>query len=808
MDHLAPTPTTVTLSTELVPHSNGVPAASYPEIASNGPSQGFQPEQLSDPESGGIVEYWRILRRHQGTLLLVTCLGLLGAILVTLPQTPIYRARTAVEIQDINNDFLNSKQVSPVTEGGNNLNQLTDVQTQIKILGSEHLVDRVVDKLKAAKKLSALETESGRISAWRAALRLKPPAPKQLDYQLRKRAENSLKVRQLGQTRIVEVLYDSTDPEFAADFANNLTAEFIESNMEARWKMSQHTGEWLSRQLDDMRINLERSEDALQQYARKSGLLFTQSSNTGDSTNVVDEKLRQIQEELSKAQGDRVSAQSRYEIAKSASPDTLADVLNDGSLRNLQDKLTELRRQQAELITVFTAKHEKVKRVDAQIAPLRTEFERERSAILDRIHNDYQTALRREKLLLADYANQSHVVTDQAEKAIQYNILKREVDSNRQLYESMLQQVKQASVASAMRASNVRIVDPAKVPQKRYSPDYLINSAIGSLAGLLLGVAIVIVRERANRTIQQPGDGPYWMNVPELGIIPSASRGGRARIDYNKSSRGKEAEQPQKGAASSTSEYKADVELITWNHKPSLVAESFRALLTSILFSGENGSMPRLLVLTSGSPTEGKTTVVSNLAIAMAEINRKVLIIDADLRRPRMHTLFDLNNDRGLSTILQDRNGLAQNVDALIQETSVPGLSVLTSGPSTHAAANLLYSTSLPTLLAKFKRDYDTVLIDTPPMLQMTDARLIGRMADGVILVTRANQTTREAAIAAGQRFAEDRIHVLGTILNDWNPKMSPGGYYGYYNGRYGGYRPYYRYQSDAEATAKMGIIP
>ena len=241
-------------------------------------------------------------------------------------------------------------------------------------------------------------------------------------------AARSLKVRAEGQTRVVEVSYDSTDPRFAADFVNTLAQEFIESNVEARWKMSERTGEWLSRQLDDMRIKLERSEDSWQSYARSTGLMFT-----SEKTNVSEEKLRQLQEELSKAQADRITSQSRWEITKTSPPDALPDVLNDSSLRSLQEKLTELRRQQAQLITIYTEKHSKVKQVEAQIAPLEAALQKERSAIIDRLRNDYDAALRREKLLTADYASQSRSVSDQDEKSIQYNILKREADSNRQL---------------------------------------------------------------------------------------------------------------------------------------------------------------------------------------------------------------------------------------------------------------------------------------------------------------------------------------------------------------------------------------
>ena len=223
-----------------------------------------------------------------------------------------------------------------------------------------------------------------------------------------------------------------------------------------------------------------------------------------------------------------------------------------------------------------------------------------------------------------------------------------------------------------------------------------------------------------------------------------------------------------------------------------MIAEGFRSTLTSILFVGENGSRPRVLVFTSTQVSDGKTTVVSNLAIATAEIRRKVLVIDADLRRPRMHDIFGVSNDRGLSDILREELS-EESVAGLVQETGIPNLHVLTAGKATNAASHLLYSRNFAPLLAKFKREYDMVLVDTPPMLQMTDARVAGRLADGVVLIARAGETTRDAILAAKERLGEDCIRILGTVLNDWNPKNSPGGYYGVYRQDYYGPRDWPR---------------
>ena len=421
--------------------------------------------------------------------------------------------------------------------------------------------------------------------------------------------------------------------------------------------------------------------------------------------------------------------------------------------------------------------------------------------------------MRRESLLTADYSAQRAIVTGESGKAVQYDIMKHEVESNRQLYDSMLQQLKQATLASALRASNMRVVDPAKLPRLPYKPDIPVSTALGLLTGVFLGAAFVIMQERADRSIQEPGETQFFLNLPELGIVPAEESGGRLRIRYvggnqtpqQRRQRSDWLAARRRAPPRDPARSAPRVELATWQRKPSVVAESFRAILVSILFSGENGSRPRVMVVTSANPSEGKSTVVSNLGIAVAEVNQKVLLIDADLRKPRLHDVFNLKNDNGLSDLLRSKETVSAALAGAIQQTHVPDLYVLTSGSATSAATSLLYSNRMPELLQKLRTEFETIFIDTPPMLQIPDARVLGRMVDRVIMVVRAGKTTRDAAMAARQRFSEDGTQMLGTILNDWNPKRSPNGYYGYQNGYYGGYRNGYLRPSESR---RLGAVP
>ncbi len=759
--------------------------ATYQDAGHGGAGYGNRLDAGPEPESGGMLEYWRILRRRRGTLILIASIGAVMGFLVTLPQTPIYQARTSLEIVGLNQNFLNMKETNPLDEGGAASNTV-DIQTQVKILQSKSLLDQVLGKLKVP---AEKDQEPNRTPAWRKALNLPDAEPMDARQQAVKYARKHYKVHGSGQTRIVEVTVDCPTPQIASEFANVLTNEFIDQSLEARWKTTERTGQFLARQIDDMRIRLEASEDKLQQYARLAGLLFTE-----DKSNVSEQKLTQVQLALSAAQSERISKQSRWEMADSGDPEAVPDILNDLTLREYQTKLTELRRQVAEQRATYTVEHAKVKRIEAQIAPLEAAQDRERADILRRIRNEYNEALRKEKLLTADYAAQREVVTGEGEKAIQYNILKREVESNRQLYDAMLQQLKQASLSSALRASNIRVVDPATIPKRPYKPDVLLGSGLGLMSGIFFGAAFLVMRERADRSIQEPGETGMYLNLPELGVIPSDSLGPRIRVRLVG---GKDPTDKAGHLQLQGPELPQRVELVTWQRKPSMVAESFRAALVSILFSGENGNRPRTLVVTSCSPAEGKSTVVSNLGIAVAEVNQKVLLIDADMRKPRLHDIFDFKNDRGLSDLLQSTGSSATLPQGIIQETNVSNLWVLTSGKSTAAATSLLYSGRMPQLLKTLRSEFQTIIVDTPPMLQIPDARVVGRMVDRVIMVVRAGKTTRDAIIAANQKFSEDGTKVLGTILNDWNPKQSPGGYYGYHDGYYNSYYKHgYRMES------------
>lgn len=743
----------------------------YPQLipSASRPWADLTPRRYSEPASsvqadkGDTISLGQLLqplRRYRGTILLCALGGGLLAVLAAIPQKPVYEARAELEIQDYNDNFLNMRDMDPSSR-----DHATDtyLQTQMRLLQGDALLEKVADRLHLQP--PAAEGPGVFTRLLRTVHLLPQPRPGKQAF-LRDIARR-LTIRPVGTTRIVEVIYASEDPQLAANFANTLADEFITESLDRRVRSTQQTSKWLAGQLGDLKSNLERSEQQLQAYAREAGLLFT-----SDKDSIADAKLRQLQEALSKAQDERIVAEAVYNRTSASPADSLPEVQNDLTLRSYQERLAELNRELAQLSATYTQNYYKVKEVKAQIASLEAALDKGRGYILKRIRNQYESAVNREKMLTDLYSRQASLVAVQSGQSVRYNMLKGEVDANRQLYESMLQKVKEAGIASGIRASNVQVVDPARPPQFPARPNVPLYAGAGLFSGAVFGIGYVFARKRNDFVIQAPGDITLHLRFPELGAIPDAAReiGGSRMPRLLK--RGDLESEP------------SPLEMVSWHRKESPMAESFRAALASVLFSGPKGEWPRAIVITSSVPGEGKTVVAANFAIALAETNHRVLLVDGDLRRPRLHTVFGIPNERGLGTLLRDATPpKSYPAEVLGEKTEVPGLYVLPSGPDAGGAANLLYSPRAAELFQRLRREFHAIVIDTPPLV-IADARGLARLADGVALVVRADHTSPEMAAASLRRLSEDGTWVLGTVLNSWDTRKTSG------------YQPYTQYTS------------
>jgi polysaccharide biosynthesis transport protein len=723
--------------------------------------------------AGGLAGPWSCFLRRKRALALAAVSGALAGLLITLPQPFVYRANATLEVQGFNEEFLNLRNIHPTVADGSAFYR-SDIASHLRILESRSLKQKVVERM-MARPMPGEGRPATLASLWGgddllAWLGAAPSREEGLEM-----ARDTLKATSSDGTRIVDIDAESTDPRLVAQFVNTLAEESIERNVEVRWQAIQRTERWLGGQLEGLREKLEQSEQKLQDYARTSGLLFTSEQGS-----VAEQKLRQLQEELSRAQADRIVKQSRYERAAEGSPETMGEILNLRTLVHYDTQATDLRRRLAELNAVYTAEDSKVKEAAAQLKEVERAVERERRHVGERIKNDYEAALRREMLLADDYTRQARLVSELAGRAIQYNIFKREAETNQQLYDSLLQKVKEAGVVAAMSASNMQVVDRAVVPLLPSRPSLPLNAAMGALCGLFAAALVVFARQQADLTLRQPGDVRACLAVRELGVIPASGPlveshpigVRRLRLRFRQVKMAIEDNPTLRGHL--------PVPVISRSADPSsrphdetlAIAESFRATLTSILHAGPAGAPPRVVVVTSAFAGDGKTSVAGNLAVSFAEINQRVLLIDADLRKPQLHEIFDVSNGWGLTNLLQRRDSIHNcPFESIASETTVPGLYVLPSGPGVPAVANLLHSRRVPELLDRVRKEFDTVVIDTPPVMQVADTRVLGPMADGVVLVLRAGATTSDAARECAEQIRQDGACLLGAVLNFWDSK-------------------------------------
>jgi polysaccharide biosynthesis transport protein len=684
------------------------------------------------------LNYFSLLFSRKGTLALFALAGLVLGTALMWPQPYVYRSHAYLEVTGTNENLLNRRELDPTARPDDN--SQVYVNTVARLLQSNPLYTRAATQLNAG-------------GTWN------PPITG-------KEIARNLRVITHDTDRIVELVDDSTDPNRAAAIVNGVTSTFIQQDLDSRWQAANSTNSWLTKQLDELSAKLRTSEAQLEAFTRQSNLLI----DGGDAGPVADGFVRNLQGELARAQADRVLKEAAYERSKLGNAVPPADTTYD----TYQQQLTGLQKQLAELEATYEPGYYKIPPLKAQIAQMERALKTQRDTAVARVEGEYRSALRREDLLRNQYDAQLRTATDQTSKMVQYAALKNQVEMNRSVYAMMMQKVKSYGVASAIQASNVRVVDPATAALLPVRPNKPMVAMLISFGFLCVGVFWVLARAGANRTIMEPGESKQYLRAPELGVIPMASQSGIKGLG------GVETVGLPPVRFARWKNGNGRLETVTWRMSSSLLAESFRSTSASLLLPGQGRDDHRVLVVTSVSPSEGKTTVASNMAIALAGVAGRVLLIDGDRRRARLHKVFGCDNEKGISDLLLPDGVSTVTPEDCIVETAIPNLFLLPSGAGNLNSSDALYSGKMARLIEQFRSEFNLVLIDTPPLLNLADARVLGRISDGVILVIRAGRVPWESAMAVEQRLYDDGIQVLGTILNDWDPKKSGYGAYPY----------------------------
>lgn len=737
-----------------------------------------KPYEVPHPEeTWDLRVYWGILKKRCWTILsIILCIFTL-ALIGTLKQKPIYRASALLEIEKENPN------VSTLKE----LFQLEDVsdsylETQYKLLRSESLARRVVNELHLDQN-GEFNTRirsrfTGKENSSAGAVHEFPTDP---DHELTvlRHFADWVNVDPVRRSRLVQVSFDSPDPKLAASIVNSLAANFIQENLENRWEATQKASSWLSQELDSLKIRLEKSEDDLRQYAEGNGLLFLETEQ-GKTENIVDQRLRQLQDELTKAQADRFQKEAVYRLVEAGDYSSLPGVVDNKLMQDLTVRLADLERQEAELTSTFNESYPKVEKIHNQVSRIHQLLDRERKRAAKGITDDYVAAVRRETLVHKAFDEQQKQANHVAERSVQYNILKREVDTNKQLYEGLLQRLREAGVSAGLKSSNIRIVDSAQPPTTPVKPRILLNLAVGLILGVCCAAGTAFVQEQMDNTLKTSDDIEQFLRAPALALIPiqeslnHRKNGDHARPGYGSWLLSRN----RKLVARVKQIEKSRIRIDEGATQHSTVSEAFRGLRTSVLLSRARRP-PRSLIFCSAEPGEGKTTVASNLAISLAQLGRRVLLIDGDMRRPSVHKLFDVPNRSGLVTYLA---GL-EEWHKLVQPAGESGLDCLVCGPVPPNPAELLSSDAMRLLIRAVMAAYDFVLIDSPPMLNVADGRILAAMVEGAVLVTKGGATPRELVQRAQGHVHDAGGHLIGVVLNGVH--LSLDGYY-YTYGRYG----------------------
>jgi succinoglycan biosynthesis transport protein ExoP len=744
--------------------------------------------------SVNLLSYWIVLRKRRWTVLAILAVIFAADVIATLKEKPLYEAKALIEIERENPNIPTAEDLFEIDSVSN-----TFLETQYKVLESESVLRRVVRELRLdlrpefnpprswwlpSPKVPALPS-SGEATALR-------PDSEGVHNAL-KTLTDRLSVDPVKQSRLVEVSFESEDPILAARIVNGIASNYVDQNLELRWDAAQKASEWLSQQLVGVKAKLEKSEDEMQAYARANGLLFLESEK-GTTENIVDARLRQLQEELTKAQADRYQKEALYRLIEAGDYGALPTVFENHELQELTLRLSDLETQRAQLATMFSPDFPKLKQVQSEIDEAQGTLDAERNRAATRIRDDYLAAVRRETLLKEAFSSAQHEANEIAEKSVQYGILKREVDTNHELYDGLLQRLKQAGISAGLKESNVRIVDAAVPSAKPAKPRVALNLSLGLVLGLSLGIGAAFLQEHFDNSLKTTEEVERVLQLPALAMIPSVEslngRGNHAREnpgdrDLLHAKAGVVAAAGNGAGALNPHWYLID-EL---SAKYSALTEAFRGLRTSVLLSAADRP-PRSLLVSSAQPGEGKTTVSTNLAISLAQLGQRVLLIDGDLRRPSVHRAFGVRDSLGMVSYLTGQ----QDWRAAVEKIPIPDLDVLVSGPIPPNPAELLSSERMKKLLAEALEEYKFVVVDSPPLLNVADSRILATLVEGVVLVIKGGETSRELARRAQVYASDVGARVIGVVLNNVDLHRE----------EYSYYYQHYHYDS-SESTPQQG---
>ena len=579
----------------------------------------------------------------------------------------------------------------------------------------------------------------------------------------------------------MEVSFQSPDKFLAQRVVNAIADEYMYLSIDRRNESFALVRKWLDKQLQEMAGKVQEAQKKLYKFGQKTDIYTLE-----DKDNVVVQKFIDLSGLLTKAQAEKMAKEAQYQQIKDKGPNAPL-IVNNPLVAALRQQLVAEQAKVSAMQKVFRGDHPDLQAEQANLAELQSRLQAEVQRLQESVKADYEAANRTEKLLNDSFTAQKGQMVKLQDNLTDFQILKRDAQTNEQLYQALLARVKEANIAGTMVPSNVAVIDPARLPDKPFKPKTMRDLALAAVLGLTLGVGLAFLMEHLDDSIKSLDDLERACNLPSLGIVPLLGSNGRISPqppgkvrgvgDMALSSLG------CSGVARTDAEA-ADMDLIVYKHPKSQVSEAIRHIYSSIMLSA-SGRPPCAIMVTSPNPSEGKTMIASNLAQSYALNDRQVVLIDCDLRKPRLHQIFQLDSQPGLSNYLTG----SATLEEILRPTAIPNLTIITGGTRPPSPANLLNSEAFKELLTQLRQQFHHIIIDTPPVLGFADARFVSILVDGVLLVTNHVNTHKSAGRLAHQLLSQ--APVLGAVLNSVSHHgQAYGGYYYYYNYKY--YSKYY----------------
>jgi len=697
---------------DIVPRSTRI----NPTVIPRDPSSNWVDDYL-DSKEPDFMRYWEILLKRKWLALAVLITVMSAAALYTFTRPQIFRSSAKIQIEPEQNivpyqDVLDTARDNPLY-----------LQTQAEILKSRRLLSRVVRRLDLAREPEKIQE----YARW-------------FSYQL--------ETEPIRGTQIVQISFLSPDPNFAAQFTNAIAEEYIVYTFDTKFEATTRATDFLSQELVELKKRVEKSDEALVQYAREHNLV-----NAEERNNIVVQRLSDLNQQITKVEAELYASQ--YEAIKDATAETLPVSLQTPLMAQLRQRISTIEQDLASLTTQFGPRWPDVIRLQEQKAMTEQQLKVEVAKAIENERVKYEALVAQRNKLAQALAAQNALVNRLEQDSIQYNILKREVEANQQLYEGLLQRMKEAGVLAGLRSSNIQIVDPAEVPTTPYLPRVKLNLLLGLIAGLGLGVMAAFAAEFMDKTLKTPRQVEEALGLPSLAVIPVLDTDSKRHLL-----------QARTGETEETSivSYLRSLSPLAW--------ESYRALRTALLLSTA-GRPPQKIMVTSALPEEGKTTTALHLAISLAQTGARTVLVELDLRRPVLSKIFSVSRSKGMSRYLSSDVELASQVE----KTGVPNLFLIPGGPVPPNPPELMGSDRMKASLDVLSEFFTYVVIDSPPILSVTDGLVIAPSMDGIVLVINGSKTPKNAVIQARGHLDMVGGRVLGALINRVNFN---GGGYGY----------------------------